>query len=281
RPAPLPAETPPTPATARGHGLRAPGSEASGIDVPLPIPPASGPHLGGDLRYPAPEFIAGERGVLDPHPGLVDALELVQQGRGLPLGLEGRRDRGFDRGGLDAVRGEVVERLQALLVEGEVGPYGPAPRAPGAVRREPEEERPEPRVRGGRHVQGRARVEQRAQAVSQDPWLVEGDGQAGGEISGVAPRRTGGDPTAVDHGDLYAVLLQEPGGGKPHHTGTDHDCRTRSGDVHEPVSTLPLLYVLQLSPGRAERVCQSRTSARQGLVREEQPQVIPGAPPGR
>src|SRR5690606_41005083 len=63
-----------------------------------------------------------------PYTTLFRSFQFLQQPGRLPGGLEQRRDGGTDRRHGDPARGQDVERLEALGVEGQVGAGGPLDR---------------------------------------------------------------------------------------------------------------------------------------------------------
>ena len=70
----------------------------------------------------------------------------------------------------------------------------------------------------------RLRVQQRGGAVGPQPGLGEGDGLAGGEPAGVAPRGAGGHALPVQDRDVHAPFLQMPGRAEAHDSSADDEC---------------------------------------------------------
>ena len=86
-----------------------------------------------------------------------------------------------------------------------------SPLSPGAVACESRQKPEQADARTTRDHHRRGRAEQRSHALGQHGRFRQGCGEPGGQPAGVAPRRPRRDVVAFQHGDVDAVLLEEPG----------------------------------------------------------------------
>jgi hypothetical protein len=217
---------------ARGHCMGKCMGEPPRVDEALTLDADPHRHVGGGQRNTLAQSISLEAAMGQNLSEPAQALQFVDQMRGVVFGAEQCGDRHVGGRRIDPIRGQHVERLEALLVEGKVGGDGPVPRGPAAVGRETGEERPQVHVGAGRNVQRCSAVRQRLQSVGQDGRLVQRDGECRRDPACVAPRRTGGDATPVHHRHVHAALLQEPRGGQADDAGPHHDDRARTSVEH-------------------------------------------------
>jgi hypothetical protein len=180
------------------------------------------PDMAGQRRFQDPGAPAGDPQVVDVLAGVGELSQFGQQPAGVPLagetGEEGARR--FRRRGHPA-GGQRVERVQRPVVQRHVGGHAAPPPAGRAVLDERGEEPEQVAVRPQREIHRRPGAQHRPQAVSQHRRFRQRCGEGRGQPPGVAPRGAGADVVALVDGDAYAGLLQEPGGGQPHHAGPD------------------------------------------------------------